>query len=137
MLSDAKMFMTRDSKTGFAVLSNGDIVGVFNGNTKKRGAVREIMSKAVEAGGDRLDCYGVALVDMYSRNGFVPVARVPFAEEYVDKTPFNDFLLREKPDVFVMMYSEGHTDVPDADTLASLPVMEYDDAMHYRDTLLG
>lgn len=135
-LRDAKMFLTQDKKTGFAILPDGDIVGVFNGNETKRGAVNAIMSQAVSEGGDRLDCYGIALATMYARNGFVPVARVPFAEEYVDKTPFNEFLLKERPDVFVMKYASGSVTMPDADTFATLPTMEYDDAMRYRDLQL-
>lgn len=134
-LATAKMFLTPEGTTGCAVTDDGDIVGVFN-NSGKRGAVKELIAKAVSVGGVKLDCYGQGLVNMYSCDGFVPVARCDFAEEYVEHNDFNAKLLEERPDVYVMMKKDNIKRTFSKDDLEALPVKDYDDALSYRDNLL-
>lgn len=134
-LATAQMFLTPDGETGCAVTDDGDIVGVFNSGGK-HGAVKELIGTAVNAGGIKLDCYGQVLANMYADNGFVPVARCDFAEEYVDHNDFNRKLLEERPDVYIMMYEDNIKRIFSESVLDALPTKDYDEALSYRDKLI-
>lgn len=134
-MESCQMFMTQDGQTGFSVQSDGDIIGVFNNNHDKHGALKVIMPKAVENGGDRLDCYG-ALASMYAKYGFVATGRSPYNSEYVNEDdPHNAYLKEKRPDVYAMMYVGGSRTYTDEE-LKSLPAMEYDDMLADRDRKL-
>lgn len=143
-LSSAKMFMAPDGRTGCAVMADGDIVGVFNANPEKKGAVRPLLELAKQNGGTKMDCYGEDLVHMYESCGFEAVARIPFNGNYVDDTPFNRPLLERQPTVYVLKLRRDPSDthVTTKDELSGLPMFDdpdtgYDDALSYRDTLLA
>lgn len=146
---DMKLFLTDNSDAGVAIEKDGNINSVFkNKNSKRKGVVDDLLQTARDNGGDRLDCYGDGLVNMYSRNGFEPVARIPFNPEYTT----SEQLLKNKPDVYVMKRTSQSTkSVQSAikrdsykkwtpEELSKLPTFTgetgYDDALRYRDSLI-
>lgn len=143
--SGARTFMNAEGNAGFAVASDGDIEAVFANKSKgaPKGVSRSTIPQAIANGGVKLDCYGAGLVRLYSKHGFVPVARVTFNPEYAN--PGWDSS-KGSPDIFFMMYTGTDADaavqnygtypvITQAD-LDALPVMEYDEAYAYRDSLL-
>lgn len=130
----AKAFQTEDGLTGVAVKADGDIVGVYNANLSKKGAMRYIMACAKSAGGDRLDCYGRDLVNLYAQHGFVPVSRVKFAIEYVEDDEQHRTLRENRPDVYAMMLVDGESRYYHQDELDALKLFDdYDEALAERD----
>lgn len=100
--------------------------------------------QAIAEGGRKLDCYGEALVRIYARSGFEPVARVTFDPNQANPG-WKDGM--EQSDIYMMMVTDTDPDVvrqkqgsyhywTDAE-LAALPLMEYGEAMAYRDKLLA
>lgn len=143
-LGDAKMFMAPDGLTGCAVMADGDIVGVFNANPEKKGAVRPLLELAKQNGGTKMDCYGENLVHMYESCGYEAVAKIPFNGDYVEDNEFNRPLLKRKPDVYVLKLRENPDDTHTStkDELDALPVFDdlddgYGDALAYRSRLLA
>lgn len=141
-----RTFMSDGNYAGFAVTESGDIEGVFSNKSAgaPNGVTRSMMPQAIAAGGNKLDCYGIGLVKLYSKYGFEPVARVPFNAEYA-----NDGWDESKgrPDVVIMIHNGDDADTVvknsqdyhrwTPDELNALPVFEdYDEAMAYRDKIL-
>lgn len=61
--------------------ADGDIVSVCkNMNSTDRGS--DLLKRAIENDGDRLDAFGPGLYSFYTKNGFEPVSWTPFNEEY-------------------------------------------------------
>lgn len=140
-----KSYMDANGSTGFAIAQDGDIEAVFANKAAgaPKGSTKSTIPQAIALGGNKLDCYGAGLVSLYSKYGFVPVARVGFNAEYA-----NDGWTADKgsPDIYFMMHNGDSADTvvqnmgnyktwSEAD-LAALPVMEYDEAYAYRDSLL-
>lgn len=143
-------FMSKDGLAGALVTADGDIEAVFkNPRSNARGAGSSLLLNAVNNGGTKLDCYGDGLVYLYNRHGFEPVARVPWNPEYAP-----DGWTYGPKDVYVMKLSDGL----DAEAVASrlgkaeaeggfhiwskaeldsLPTMDYDQALAYRDSLIA
>lgn len=144
-LAQCKTFLSEDGGVGFAIAPDGDIEAVFRNKTRHpRGkAMKSALLQAIAEGGIKLDCYGSGLVNIYSREGgFVPVARVTFNPEFANPGWTAD---KGNPDIYMMMATDTDADTvrqkqgsyklwTDAE-LDALPVMEYDDAMAYRDRL--
>lgn len=64
-----------------AVEPRGNIVSVCkNAGSTDRGS--DLLKKAVENGGDRLDAFGPTLHQFYTKNGFEPVSWCEFDEQY-------------------------------------------------------
>ena len=107
--------------------------------------MKSAIPHAISAGGTKLDCYGAGLVNVYSKaGGFAPVARVAFDPELANPGWTAD---KGTPDIYVMMATDLDADTvrakqgsyhfwTDAE-LDELPLMEYDEAMAYRDKLLA
>lgn len=144
-LESFKLFLSGDKMAGVAVKPDGDITAVFkNSNSKAKGAVNDLIITARANGGTKMDCCGQFLVNSYEKCGYVPVARVPFNAEYVD----DPFLLKTKPDVYVMMKNTDSIDtvikknakreykLSTQEALDNLPTFDYDEALKYRDSLL-
>lgn len=142
-----RTFMDENGTVGVGVAPDGDIVGVFknkNGGPKK--ALDTMMPIAIEQGGDRLDCYGEGLVNLYAKYGFEPVARVEFNPEYANEGWTPD---KGTPYIYVMKHNGDSADAvvdkmgtypeyTDAQ-LNALPTYgkdDYDGAMAYRDSLM-
>lgn len=142
-------FMSRDGLAGALVTADGDIEAVFkNPQSSAKGAASSLLLNAINNGGTKLDCYGDDLVKLYNRHGFEPVARVEWNPEYAPE----GWTYGPK-DVYVMKLADGlgideitaRLDLREADggfhlwtqeELNALPVMDYDDALAYRDSLI-
>lgn len=144
-------FVSEDGEATISVKSDGDIVAF--GKTKDckvRGVAKDLMYTALQNGGTKLDCYGKRLAIYYqSKYGMVPVAKVKYNPEFADenmKTYVRDVRGGEGMDIYVMAHNgdnintiqstaeNGGYELTDLD---SLPVMEYDKALAYRDGLIG
>ena len=144
---NVRTFMNESGTVGVGVAPDGDIVAVFkNKNGGPRKALDTLMPIAIEQGGDRLDCYGDGLVDVYAKYGFEPVARVEFNPEYA-----NDGWTPDKgtPYIYVMKHNGDSADKVAAnmgnypsftdEQLSALPTYgkdDYDSAIAYRDSLM-
>jgi hypothetical protein len=71
-LTGARVFLTADANTGYAIKASGELVGVFS-VIKGRGDA--IVSDAILNGASALDCFDGYLPTFYARHGFVVVAR--------------------------------------------------------------
>lgn len=140
-------FLAKDNMSGGAVMPDGNITAVFkNSKSKSRRAGVDIITTALENGGNKLDCYGKNLLSLYASLGFEPVARVKFNTEYAPEGwDFDKFGM---PDIYVMKHNGQSTDLVVSNLesgniktyteaeIESLPYMEYDEAMSYRDSLM-
>jgi len=74
-------FMVKDYSAGVAVEKCGRIISLFSTqNYKKVSSL--LIKKAIEAGGDRLECNDVAqLRYIYGKHGFIPVSRSNLNED--------------------------------------------------------
>ena len=158
-LAGALTFANPEWTAGGAVQPSGNIVAVFkNGKADKRKkAGLDILFHAIALGGDRLDCYGIYLVNTYARGGMEPVARVAYARGInPEMDAFIDFKRRQgnpdfatDPDIYFMKLRAGarYEDLVDdyvngryhqytPEELDALPLMSYDEAEAYRDSLL-
>ena len=158
-LAGALTFANPEWTAGGAVQPSGNIVAVFK-NSKadsRKNAGLDILFHAIAVGGDRLDCYGRFLVNTYARGGMVPVARVAYARGInPEMDAFIDFKRRQgnpdfatDPDIYFMKLRAGarYEDLVDdyvngryhhytQAELDALPLMSYDEAEAYRDSLL-
>ncbi len=158
-LAGSLTFMSSDGSTGAAIQPNGNIVAVFKNKTinpGKRAGV-DIILNAVARGGDRLDCYGKFLANTYAYGGMEPVARVaygrgfnPEMDAYIDEMRAKGKRgFETDPDIYFMKLRSDVTmdsilaDAANGDArtysqaeLDALPLMEYDDAEQYRDSLI-
>lgn len=120
-----------DTPDGAAIVKpDGDIAGLFKKATSKaKGVAQDLLKRAVEAGGKKLDNFDGYLTKQYEKAGFRIVSRTPFNEEYAPEG-WN----KEKhgtPDVVAMIYDpEGKLDIQEK------TFNEYDDAIAYRDSFL-
>lgn len=140
---DMKMFLSDDNSVGVAVTKDGDIVSVFkNPNVSKaRKSVSSILLTAIDNGGVKLDNYNGGLSKMYLDHGFIPVARTAFVDEYApsdwnyerDGRPDIIFWRHNGDSVETVAQNIGTQEMPD---LNALPLMEYDEAAAYRDSLI-
>lgn len=140
-----RTFMTADGSTGFAIAKDGDIEAVFANKAAgaPKGSTKYTIPLAIANGGTKLDCYGAGLVRLYAQYGFIPVVRTPFNPEYANPGWTTD---KGNPDIYFMMHNGegadavvqnyGQYHIPTKEELDALPVMEYDDAYSYRDSLL-
>ena len=142
-------FMSPDNMTGALVTADGDIEAVFkNPKSTAKGAGSSLLLNAINNGGTKLDCYGEDLVALYTKHGFVPVAKVKWNPEYAPE----GWSYGPK-DVYVMKLAEGvgiqeviqRLGLSEKDggfhrwtkaELEALPEMDYDEALAYRDSLI-
>jgi hypothetical protein len=135
-VKDASKSAIIDTKDGAAMVKpDGDIVGVFKKpESKAKGVAQDLLNKAVEAGGIKLDNYDGYLTKQYEKAGFRIVSRTPFNEEF--KPPGWNKEKHGTPDVVAMVYDpKGELDIQektftDKDT-------GYDDMLAYRDKVIS
>jgi hypothetical protein len=97
--------MAEGGKVGYMIEpKTGDFGNLFN-NGGTRGAGKAAIVDAIKRGAKTLDCFGPDLPILYSKAGYVPVAKLKFVDEYVPKDWPYDTLGR--PDVIVMSYTGG------------------------------
>lgn len=151
-----KTFLTPDGTAGGAVEADGNLTCVFKDavNNSTPGAGSSIALAAVNNGATKGDCYGQALVNMYSKAGLEPVARIPYAYGYNDamdaqvRKQIADGIISKEPDVYALKLRDGYNFEKAAAEfntahrytqaeLDSLPVYDdYDEMLAYRDSLL-
>ena len=151
-----KTFLTPDGTAGGAVEANGNLTCVFKdaANNSTPGAGSSIALAAVNDGATKGDCYGRALVNMYSKAGLEPVARIPYAYGYNDamdaqvRKQIADGIISKEPDVYALKLRDGYDFEKAAAEfntahrytqaeLDALPVYDdYDEMLAYRDSLL-
>lgn len=151
-----KTFLTPDGTAGGAVEANGNLTCVFKdaANNSTPGAGSSIALAAVNNGATKGDCYGRALVNMYSKAGLEPVARIPYAYGYNDamdaqvRKQIADGIISKEPDVYALKLRDGYDFEKAAAEfntahrytqaeLDALPVYDdYDEMLAYRDSLL-
>jgi hypothetical protein len=106
-----RMFLTPDSKAGFALKGN-DIVSVFRHPDEPiRNAAASMIEMAIQQGGRRLDAFDTILPSIYSRHGFKATSRSPFVDEFAppgwDHARFAKFN-EGRPDVVYMTLDPSH-----------------------------
>ena len=151
-----KTFLTPDGTAGGAVEADGNLTCVFKdaANNNTPGAGSSIALAAVNDGATKGDCYGRALVNMYSKAGLEPVARIPYAYGYNDamdaqvRKQIADGIISKEPDVYALKLRDGYDFEKAAAEfntahrytqaeLDALPVYDdYDEMLAYRDSLL-
>lgn len=122
---------TNDDGTAGVALKGDEIVSVFVLPTSKdKGSGQSLIAQAVAQGGKRLDAYDTVLPKIYAKEGFVPVARVPWTDSYApddwDKSVYAKYNNGE-PAVVFMAYDEKAIG-SDYDPTAGEEVALYDDA---------
>lgn len=129
-LDTAKKGEVINTKDGSALVKeDGDIVGLFKKLTSKaKGVALDLLEKAVEKGGVKLDNFDGYLTKQYEKAGFRVVGRTPFNEEFAPEDWTED---KGKPDVVAMVY----------DPSGSLNIEEksfedYEEMIAYRDSYL-
>jgi hypothetical protein len=135
-VDDASKSAIIDTEDGAAAVKpDGDIVGVFKKpESKAKGVAQELLKKAVEAGGIKLDNFDGYLTKQYEKAGFRVVSKTPFNEEYAPEGWNKD--KHGTPDVVAMVYDpKGELNIEektfnDKDT-------GYDDMIAYRDKLIS
>lgn len=142
-------FMSRDGLAGALVTGDGDIEAVFkNPQSSAKGAGSSLLLNAVNNGGTKLDCYGEDLVALYNKHGFEPVARVKWNPEYAPEGwtygPKDVYVMKLADGIGIEEITErlGRSEADGGfhrwtrEELESLPVMDYDEALTYRDSLI-
>lgn len=146
-LDGATIILHKSKKAGLAIDKNGTLHGVFKDpslNIPK--IIYDITLIAREMGCKRMDCYGNFLVHGYSMLGYTPVAKLNFNEDYVEHDDAHVTMLKERPDVYILVRNEDSNEVarnkianeeyvrPSKEDLESLPTFEdYDGAISYGD----
>ena len=141
----AAVFLSRNQRAGVAVWPDGNIRAVFNDNRSPvKCAIGELMLTALAAGGNKLDCFDGMLRVIYSKFGFIPVARVHFDPQYQPENWKEKF---GRPDIIFWMHCGdpveevagkiGKYPKYTNDMIAALPCFpDYDTAYAYRDNML-
>lgn len=148
-LQGKRLLMDVNGTIGLAITSDGDVEAVFKNKAlnKTHLAMDGVMPQALAAGGTKLDCYGEALVKVYERYGFTPIARVEFNPEYANEgwtpdkgTPYIYFMMNNGDSAETVAANIGKYSLSTIEQLEALPTFgkeEYDAAYAYRDELLA
>ena len=144
--AQAVAFLSRDKKAGIAIWPDGNIRAVFKDKrSSTKFAIGELMFTALAFGGNKLDCFDGFLRILYSKFGFVPVARVPFDPQFQPENWSEEKFGR--PDIIFWMHcgdsveevAEKFGKYPkySKDDIVALPCFEdYDAAYKHRDKML-
>lgn len=111
--ANCDLYVTEDGRAGFAITEGDELVSVYSMPGQHAGDA--IVSKAVQAGARRLDCYDIAggLPRLYARHGFTPIARVPWDDKYAPDGW--DYDHHGRPDVVAMAITAPRDTTPYAD----------------------
>lgn len=149
-LKTFKTFQTPDGKSSISVKPDGDITALVSEGNKGMGT--DLLMKARENGGTKMDCYGTFLKDLYEAHGFEAVARVHYGRGFNEQMDaYVDNAIREGKaksdsdfDIYFMMKNNDSIDTVKQNIgkyehkdINTLPYMEYDEAYDYRDGLLA
>lgn len=129
--AEMRMFLTADGTAGMALHGDEIVSGFVMPGSPNKGAARSMLSRMTDLGGKRLDAFDTVLPGLYAKEGFVPVARVPWNDEYapVDWS-YDTFSMFNggRPDVVFMAYDPASVD-QDYVPGAGAQVAEYDDGL--------
>ena len=101
--SGGRIFMSKDNMAGGYVLPNGYMGGLFkNPLTTKNRAALPLQQARIEAGGRFFDSYDLN-EDTYLKNGFRPLVRMDFNEEYAPEN-WEETSLVNRPDNVFFVY---------------------------------
>ena len=109
----ARFFLSYDGLAGAYVLSDGYMGGLFKSPYSPFSSVSKALQDVrIIFGGRYFDAYATKLESIYINNGFKPVARVAFNEEFAPAGwDAEDSPLKDKPDVvFFVFNSDKETD---------------------------
>jgi len=102
-----KLYIAKDGSAGAYVKGDGYMGGLFKDPTVgKNRATSVIFDLLRKDGGRFFDAYATHLEDIYTRNGFRPIARLDFDEQYAPKNWEKSNLI-SKPDV-VFFHDDPH-----------------------------
>ncbi len=103
--SGGKLFVSGDGSFGGYAQADGYMGSLFkNPEADIKGVAKATMDLIVaENGGGFFDAFGTHLEDIYIKNGFRPVARIEFNEEYAPEG-WRELNLKDKPDVVFFSY---------------------------------
>ncbi len=109
-----RLFATQDGKAGFALKNGNEIVSVYvHSDSEHKGAARSLVAQGVALGGDRLDAFDTVLPKLYAKEGFKPISRVKWNDEFAPEG-WDPELYKQynngKPDVVAMAYSPESLD---------------------------
>lgn len=133
---DASKSAIIDTKDGAAMVkSDGDIVGVFKKpESSAKGVAQDLLKKAIELGGIKLDNFDGYLTKQYEKAGFRVVSKTPFNEEFAPEGWNKD--KHGTPDVVAMVYDpKGELNIEEK-TFDNKDT-GYDDMIAYRDKLIS
>ena len=111
-----KLFMTSDGKSGAYVKKDGYMGGLFKDPKAGRSKAAQVLQEArVKAGGKFFDAFGIntetgegtTLEQIYIDNGFRPVVRMTFNEEYADEG-WEKTNLKKRPDNVFFVYDPNY-----------------------------
>jgi hypothetical protein len=104
-----KLLLSEDGNFGGYVKKDGYMGGLFKDpSAKTSGVAKTLQDLRVKAGGRYFDAFGTKLEDIYIKNGFRPVARLPFNEEFAPEG-WQNTDLKSKPDVVFFAYDPKGT----------------------------
>lgn len=138
------LILLNDDSGGLAISEDGDITSIFKNYTSKErvnNIIGLLLPIALLNGGNRMDCYGEFLTRKYMMNGFVPVAKCPFDQNYAPKDW--DYARDGEQDIyFLCRYTTNldklvhETSTVDAASLTRikehLPCFSYEDAFKFQ-----
>ena len=113
-----KIFMTEDGLAGAYVKKDGYMGGLFKSPKATYKEVAKLLQQArIKVGGKFMDAYATELERIYVKNGFRPIARMKFNEEYAPEgRDAPGSALAGKPDVVFFAYDpEGKYKIGDGE----------------------
>ena len=125
-----KLYMTKDGLAGAYVKANGYMGGLFkNPNSQLKAVSKPLQTIRGREGGKFYDAFATKLESLYINNGWKPVARLDFNEEFAPEG-WNDpdSPLRDKPDVVFFIKGEGKVG-------GGIRMDDYDAAFNYAEGL--
>jgi len=100
-----KLYLSEDKKFGAMVKADGYMGSLFkHPDSPEKGVSKTLQDIRVKDGGRFFDAFGTHLEKIYAKNGFEPVARLPFNEEFAPHG-WQDTVLKSKPDVVFFAYN--------------------------------
>ena len=125
-----RLFMTKDGLAGAYVKANGYMGGLFkNPDSQLKAVSKPLQTARQKAGGRFYDAFATKLENIYVGNGWKPVARLDFNEEFApDGWNDPDSPLIDKPDVVFFVKGEGEVG-------AGIRLNEYMEAFDYAERM--
>lgn len=111
--ADMRLFMLDDGSGGMALHGDEIVSGFVAEDSQHKGAARSMIARMADEGGTRLDAFDTVLPEIYAKEGFVPVSRIPWDDQQAPPgwspetfKAYND----GKPDVVFMKYDPASVD---------------------------